>query len=210
MRPFEWFADAIRPLEIRDLPASAPLILAAQSNAPKGVIQAADTNFDGASPFTKYSSFRATFSGQFFEGPGRSADQKSQGFLSGAGNSSMFLHGDFQMATVRYEDPAKPSQAIALLIPKNITNSGNQLSVEMEAVPGSVDRFGRPTLWTWTVDSGSGGTFDGAVGSGTAQVIYMNKRIRNGWPSGNFNILFKGNVGTTGIGNLLRKISSAP
>jgi hypothetical protein len=38
----------------------------------------------------------------------------------------------------------------------------------------------------------------------------MNKRIRNGWPSGNFNILFKGNVGTTGIGNLLRKISSAP
>ena len=45
------------------------------------------------------------------------------------------------------------------MIVKNVSNTGNELIVDLTAVPGAVDRHGRPTQFTWTQNPASGGIF---------------------------------------------------
>ena len=194
-------------LETRDLPALSPVLLAQSpvfQNPIKKAQAAASDN-----PFLRFFPFRATYSGQFFTGPGRQAGQASQLFYSGSGGSNSFLHGDIQMITVQFTDPTQPTVARVDLIAKNVTNSGNQLHMDLHAVPGAVDKAGRPTQFTWTVDNGnSGGTFNSSEGTGTLQIHYMPNRSNGKNPSGGFNMLFKGQVGINGIDNVLKPVAA--
>lgn len=194
-------------LETRELPALSPVLLA-QSPVFQNPIRKAQAAASD-NPFLRYSPFRATYSGQFFSGPGRQAGQASQLYYSGSGGSNSYLHGDIHMITVQFADPTQPTVGRVDLIAKNVTNSGNQLHMDLHAVPGAVDKAGRPTLFTYTVDDGnSGGTFNSAQGTGTVQVHYMPNRANGRQPSGGFNMLFKGQIGINGIDNVLRPVAS--
>lgn len=194
-------------LETREMPALSPVLLAQSPifQKPIKAVQAAASS----NPFLRFFPFRATYSGQFFTGPGRQAGQSGQLYYSGSGGSNSYLHGDIQMITVQFTDPSQPTVARVDLIAKNVTNSGNQLHMDLQAVPGAVDKAGRPTQFTWTVDDGnSGGTFNSAQGTGTVQIHYMPNRANGQYPSGGFNMLFKGQIGVNGIDNVLRPVSS--
>lgn len=194
-------------LEQRDVPTLAPVLLA-QSPVFQAPIRAAQAAAS-SNPFLRFFPYRATYSGQFFTGPGRQVGQSGQLYFSGSGGSNSYLHGDIQMIVVQFADPTQPTVARVDLIAKNVTNSGNQLHMDLQAVPGAVDKAGRPTQFSWKVDDGnSGGTFNSAQGSGTVQIHYMTKRANGKFPSGGFNMLFKGQIGINGIDNVLRPVSS--
>src|SRR5262249_25710205 len=132
-------------------------------------------------------------------------EQSSQTYMFGGGNSSMFLHGDLQMAFFTYNDATRPATGLAALIVKNVGNTGNELDLDLIGDPSSVDRHGRVTRFTWTVEGG-GGTFSGATGQGTLRMIYMpgGKFTKRAFGGGTAGAIFKGSVYTTGVNDILR------
>ena len=154
--------------------------------------------------------FSARFQGGYVIGAPRAAGQVSQTYMFGGGNSSAFLHGDLQLAYFTPADPAQPTYGQAVMIVKNVSNTGNVLVVDLTAVPGAVDRRGRPTTFTWTEDPGSGGAFAGGAGSGTMRLIYSpghfpgQQNIRHAITGGHLGVIFQGTIGTTNLTNTLR------
>jgi hypothetical protein len=150
--------------------------------------------------------FVAKFSGSFITGPPRFTDQASQTFIKGGGTSNDFLHGDVQMAVYTPVDPNGETTGIAALIVKNVTNSGNLLVLDLQGDTTSLDRAGRPTRFTWTVDGSSGGTFSDSTGEGTVEIHYwpgakLPARARS---AGGAGVIFRGQIETNGVTNLLR------
>jgi hypothetical protein len=154
--------------------------------------------------------FVAKFQGALVVGAPRSAGELSQTYMFGGGNSTAFLHGDLQLGFFTPTDPAQPIIGQATLTVKNVANTGDQLIVDLTAVPGAVDRHGRPTEFTWTQNSASGGIFTNGDGSGTMQLIYSPGRfpgqshlhqIRS---AGNAGVIFRGTLGTTNLNSTLR------
>ncbi|MFO0888420.1 MAG: hypothetical protein U0790_04645 [Isosphaeraceae bacterium] len=146
--------------------------------------------------------FHARFSGSFRTGPGRYTDQATQVFIKGGGISTAFLHGDVQMSAFTPVAPGTQTSGLAVLIVKNVTNSGNLLVLDLQGDTSSLDRAGRPTRFTWTVDGSSGGTFSNATGQGTLDVSY---RPDGKIPSrtGSVGLIFRGSIATTGVTNIL-------
>ena len=71
-------------------------------------------------------------------------------YFRGLGGSSMFLHGDYQMAIVFPADPTQPLFGEAYLQDKN-TNSGGQVGFPLQGItPQTYDRLGRPTSMTFS------------------------------------------------------------
>src|SRR5262245_41976503 len=171
-RPKRRRAPSVESLEARDLP-TPPTFFA---NVPR-VSAAALAGAASPTPHEQARrAFVAKFKGRFITGPGRLTDQASQTFISGGGTSNTFMHGDLQMAVYTPRDPAAGTTGIAALIVKNVSNSGNLLVLDLVGDTQSLDRAGRPTRFTWTVDGSSGGTFAGADGQGTVKIRY--------WPGG--------------------------
>ena len=92
--------------------------------------------------------------------------------MYGGGISSAFLHGDLQLAFAIPKDATQPITGQATLTVKNVSNTGNQLILDLQADPGSLDQAGRPTRFTWTQNPASGGIFTNGSGSGSAQIQY--------------------------------------
>jgi hypothetical protein len=198
---------SIEGLETRNLLTLSPVLLAVSPI----FHQALPAQTDGLTPREMVRErFTATFSGQFTQGPGRFTSQASQIFVSGGGLSSAFRHGDLQLALFIPKDPSAAVTGEAFLIVKNVSNSGNLLDLDLQTTPQQLDPNGRPTLLTWTVGGSSGGTFNGATGSGTLEIRYrpFGRANRRGVSAGGANVLFHGQINTIGVGNVLLPVAS--
>jgi hypothetical protein len=135
--------------------------------------------------------FHAYFSGPVSVGPGRFGDQAKTLYFQGLGGSSMFLHGDYQMALVFPADPVQPLFGEAYLQDKN-TNSGGEIALILGGTtPQTYDKLGRPTSMTFTDDPAiSSGIFFSNAASGTLQIHYS---------KGSATAIFNGLVYTTGL-----------
>jgi hypothetical protein len=150
--------------------------------------------------------FSARFKGPFVVGLPRFTDQVSQTYIFGGGISSAFLHGDLQLAFTVPKDPAQLIVGQAVMTVKNVSNTGNQLIVDLQGDPASVDRAGRPTRFTWTQNPSSGGIFTNGSGSGSLQIQYSpgGRRPLRSFSSGTAGVLFQGTIYTTNLNNTLR------
>jgi hypothetical protein len=204
-RPRRVHALAFEGLERREVPSSTAL-LASSALLPR---QVSSPPAQGSFPLL-YRPFVARFQGAYIVGPPRTSSQVSQTYGYGGGISSAFLHADLQMAFFTPTDPGQPIFGQAVMMLKDVGNTGNELALDLTAVPGAVDRRGRPTQFTWTVNGASGGSFTAGEGSGTARVLYSpgqypgQGHLRNVLGSGHFGIIFQGSLGTTNLFNILR------
>jgi hypothetical protein len=206
------FAPAFEGLEIREVPSSTALIASSVLvPAAAGGAGSGGTGQGSSSPIPLlFRPFTARFQGGFVVGAPRAAGQISQTYMFGGGNSSAFLHGDLQLAYFTPADPTQPVFGQAVMIVKNVANTGNELIVDFTAVPGAVDRKGRPTLFTWTVDPASGGVFSQGAGSGTLRLIYSpghfpgQGHLHQAVTGGHLGVIFQGTVGTTNLTSTLR------
>jgi hypothetical protein len=150
--------------------------------------------------------FVAKFKGPFVVGKPRFKDQVSQTYLFGGGTSTAFLHGDLQLAFAIPRDPAQPIDGQANMTVKNVSNTGNELIVDLVADPTSLDRAGRPTRFTWTQNPSSGGIFTNGNGSGTLEVQYRpgGKLPLRASSAGTVGVIFRGTIFTTGLSDTLR------
>jgi hypothetical protein len=150
--------------------------------------------------------FLAQFKGAFVTGAPRFTDQISQTYIRGGGTSNFFLHGDLQMAFAIPTDPSQPITGQAVMIVKNVANTGNELILDLLADPTSLDQRGQPTRFTWTVDPASGGLFTGATGQGTAQshTFYGGRTPFNAKNTGHAAVVFQGSIFISGLTSTLR------
>ncbi|WP_435018169.1 hypothetical protein TA3x_000115 [Tundrisphaera sp. TA3] len=206
----------VERLEGRDLPTAPTLltgpIRALDLGALMGRAEAGQADPPDRQPTPRELArqrFTARFAGSFATGPPRFTDQASRIFIKGSGTSSAFLHGDFQMALYPPADRATgETTGLAALLDKNVANSGNLLLLDLQGDPSSLDRAGRPTRLTWTVDGSSGGTFSGATGEGTLEIRYRTgvKNLARS-RSGGVNVIFRGRIETNGgVTNILLPI----
>jgi len=149
--------------------------------------------------------FTGLFQGSYTVGPSRAEGYSTQLYMTGGGNTSSFLHGDVQLAFHTAADGDRTSVGRANLIPKGASDSGDQLLLDFESIPGAVDKGGRPNQFNWTVSSSSGGQFGDGVGSGTLQLFYFpSKRLpRGAVAAGRLGVAFRGTIGVDDIGGLI-------
>ncbi|MDR3620058.1 MAG: hypothetical protein P4L85_11965 [Paludisphaera borealis] len=197
------FAPVFEGLEGRLVLSSSSLLI---SGALRPAAARANAAGDVASFPLRFRPFTAMFQGNYTVGPARSPGFATQLYMAGGGTSSSFLHGDIQLAYYVPADASQPAVGMANMIVKNISDTGNQLGADFQAVPGAVDRAGRPNHFTWTVNSNSGGTFSGSEGSGTLQLIYYPSRKlpQGATAAGRIGVVFRGSVGTTDTGDITR------
>ena len=97
-------------------------------------------------------------------------------------------------------DPTAPITGTVYMFVKNYSNSGNLLILDLVGDPQSL-AHGVPTRMTWTVNSGSGGTFSGSTGQGTGQVLYTpgGHLPPRATGAGSFGVFFTGMINTNGV-----------
>jgi len=153
----------------------------------------------------RYQKFSARFQGGYLTSPARLDGFSTMLYMNGGGMSSMFLHGNIQVGYYIPADPTKPAVGRALVLPKSAIQSGSQMVLDLHAVPGAVDKAGRPTQFTWVLNKDSAAQYSSGDGSGTLQLIYTpSTRGRRGGGSGNLGVIITGQVGLTGVDDPLR------
>ena len=148
---------------------------------------------------------RFTFDGKFLQGRGRFDDTASQVVIKAIGNSTYFLHGDIQLGTFVPTDRTRPTSGDASSFDRNV-NSNSSYVFDLLGSTGDLDRAGRPTKFTFTVNpSASGGNFSNATGTGTVTIRYSPKgQHRDGVSSeGRALVLIVGDVYTLRTNNQL-------
>ncbi|MDR3620059.1 MAG: hypothetical protein P4L85_11970 [Paludisphaera borealis] len=193
------FAPVFEGLEGRLVLSSSALSI------PGGGLAASATGDVSSFPL-RFRPFNAKYQGFYTIGPAQSPGFATQLYMYGGGTSSSFLHGDIQLAYYVPVDASQPAVGMANLMVKNISSTGDDLGADFQAVPGAVDKAGRPNQFTWTVNSNVGGTYAGAEGSGTLQLIYYpgRKLPRGATAAGRIGVVFRGSLGTTNINNITR------
>ncbi|MBX6313626.1 MAG: hypothetical protein IRY99_12020, partial [Isosphaeraceae bacterium] len=149
--------------------------------------------------------FRAVFVGPFLQGPGRFDNVASTLYIKGAGSSTYFNHGDAQLGAFIPKDRSVPATGQLTSFDRNI-NANSAFSFDLVGDPQAVDRFGRPTRFTATVDvTTSSGIFVEAQGQGTVTIRYFPSGThRPGVISeGKAIIVIKGQFYTLGTANIL-------
>ena len=148
------FAPVFEGLEIREVPSSSSLIAASGgldlTPASTGIVPLQSTGDTHAASSSPASASARRFKGPFVVGAPEVTDQVSQTYMFGGGISTAFLHGDLQLAFAMPKDPAQPIFGQAVMTVKNVSNTGNQLILDLRGDPTSLDRAGRPTRFTWT------------------------------------------------------------
>jgi hypothetical protein len=176
----------IEGLEPRRVP-SAITILAMQAAASSHGAHSADTNTAAdvnnellnptGVPTPRQQArerFVAQFTGTFMAGPGQFSSQAQQFMFRGAGGSNQFLHGDIQLRAITPLDPTQPLTGETTMFDRNL-NSNSVLGLDLVADPTSVDKFGRPTLFTISqLDQNvSSGYYDEGLAQGTVSIRYL-------------------------------------
>lgn len=139
--------------------------------------------------------YRASFAGRYYTGPGRFSDQGTTYFYRGLGTSTYFLHGDFTMAVVTPTDPSLPFQGEAILSDKNTNSAGIQGFI-LSGLRTDVDSQGRPTRLRLVADPNVySGAFFVQAAEGTVDIKYgAIDKIK---------VTFQGRVYTNGLTNPL-------
>jgi hypothetical protein len=125
--------------------------------------------------------------------------------IKGIGSSNFFLHGDLQLGAVVPTDPSRPTSRAATSFDRN-TNSNSAFGVDLIGSTADLDRVGRPTKFTFTIDTNlSGGVFGQANGTGTVTIRYIpDGHHADGIASqGRAIVLIKGDVYTLKTNNIL-------
>lgn len=153
----------------------------------------------------RFQKFTARFQGAYLTAPARLDGFSTMLYMNGGGMSSMFLHGNVQVGYYVPTDGTKSTVGRVLMLPKSAIQSGSQLVLDMHSIPGAVDKAGRPTEFTWTVNKDSAAQYSSSDGSGTLKLTYTpSTRGRRGGGSGNLGVIISGQVGLTGIDDPLR------
>jgi hypothetical protein len=149
--------------------------------------------------------FTALFQGSYMTGKAKQPGFATQLYMTGGGNTSAFYHANVQVAIYQADDPSLPAVGQANIIPKGAGDSGNVLLVDLKAVPGHVDKGGRPNLFTWEINHGSGGQFTNGEGSGTVQLFYFPSRNppRGAITGGRLGVAFRGVLGLDGVSSII-------
>ncbi len=137
--------------------------------------------------------------------PSSFASQSRAVFFAGQIHSNQFLHGTLVMRIDTPDlsiDPTGKVVGIASLRDRSVAATGTVLQLDLFADPSTLDQFGRPTTLNWSVDdNGSGGTYGGAAGSGTATISYTKAGHAKG-AAGVANINFAGLVLANGTADI--------
>ena len=149
--------------------------------------------------------FRGTFIGTYTIGSPRFTNQTSLINIQAAGTSTVFLHGDIQVGIATYPD-SQPAYGEATSFDRNI-NSNSALGIDLVGT-GAVDREGRPTQFTFTIDQNvSSGTFvEATAGPNTTVTIKYLSNGRSGkgvLDQGKAIVVVKGDIYTLGTSNIL-------
>jgi hypothetical protein len=145
--------------------------------------------------------FGASFAGPFSIGPPHYTNESSRISIRGVGFSTQYIHGNLQMAIVQPKTPGSPILGGAFLQDKNLAGS-NEIGLDINFDPNSLDARGRPTLGAWQTDANiySGLDFV-ALGKGTVFIRY----VKN-----NAFVLFKGTMFTNDLSNPLGNVNLQP
>lgn len=195
-------------VEARDLPSGIMATLAAgHPSPPSALAMVQQISFSGDPPpyvpgpgdplprELAHERFRATFSGPLFVRPPLFTGQSKILFFQGTGTSNQFRHGDYQMAIILPRNPNDPITGGAYLQDRNINSSG-AIAFDLEADPKSLDRWGRPTRLTFSINSNIfSGIYYDPQASGTVQIRYGKNSA---------SVLFQGLIFASGITNPLR------
>jgi hypothetical protein len=149
---------------------------------------------------------RFSFDGKCFQGPGRYSDVASLVLFRGFGSSNYFLHGDIQLAAQVPTDLTRPTSGAATSFDRNI-NTNSVLGIDLSGSTADVDKAGRPTRLTFTIDNNlSGGDFGQAVGTGVVTIRYSPARKHRAGASseGTAHVTITGDIYTLGTNNLIR------
>jgi hypothetical protein len=193
-----WSAEGLEPRQL----------LSAARIAHKPLVQVVPLPGDLGVP-TKHEAarraFTANFSGPYTAGPGRTTGQALSVNAIGGGTSNQFLHGDVQLATFTPVDPTQQVTGTAALYDKNASNTGSILVLDLTG-DRPTNPANPPTTFTWTVDSSSGGAFSNSTGQGTLEIRYARtgKVAARASQAGRAFIIFRGQLNTTGVQNILR------
>jgi hypothetical protein len=106
------------------------------------------------------------------------------------GSPSQVLHGTLLMRVLIPSNPDGQIFGVAIIRDLNNATTGNNLVLDLTAT--ATDSQGRPTQFTWLVDSSSGGGYMGAPGQGTLTIAYLPGHSKSS--AGNAISVFKGMV----------------
>ncbi|MFO0951787.1 MAG: hypothetical protein U0835_11690 [Isosphaeraceae bacterium] len=143
------------------------------------------------------SRFVAKLAGTFETAPGRYEKQPLQGIVLTTGGSNQALRLQSQMQFFLYSDPSLTPNGQINLSAKNVSNTGNQLILDLTADPTSPAQHGLPTRYNFTVSDSSGGLWSNATGSGILEISYRyTGRPHGARGKGNAIIVIQGTVVT--------------
>ena len=198
-------AIAVEGLESRALLSSFPsagmhhvhtLPSAAISSAERALGAAVDLGAPTANELAKQR-FTARLTGSFVTTTGRFQNQPLQGEIVAAGGSNQSLRINSQMQFFLYRDPTVAPNGQIALTPKNVSSTGNLLLLDLTADPNSLVHGILPAHYTWTVNGGSAGLWQGATGTGTLDVGFrLNKAPHGVHSMGKAQIAVKGLIQT--------------
>lgn len=193
-------------LEHRKLPSAALYLAAARLRADHRVLATAADSPGVPTPVeARREAFVAKFTGTYITGPGQFSDEALRvSFVARRGGSNQFLHGAALVAINIPSDPSRPiTRATASIYPQNVATTGSTLVLDLSAPPST----SLPTRLSWSINGGSGGLYNGAIATapGTLEIRYIpRKALPGGFSSGDAILVFRGQILTTGTGNIVR------
>ncbi|QEH32353.1 hypothetical protein OJF2_08230 [Aquisphaera giovannonii] len=206
------FLPRLEGLEAREVPSTTAM-LASGALLPASRAAAPSAGSPSSASYTiplRMSRFQARFQGGYVIGGPRAPVERSQLYMFGGGNSNAFLHADLQLGLSTPADPSLPTVGQAVIMLKDISNTGNELVLDLTAVPGAVDRRGRPTQFAFTQADSSGGSFTNGAATGTMTLIYSPgkypgvQNVKQARGTGNLGVIFRGSIGTVNLFDTLR------
>lgn len=184
-------------LEKRDLPATiAPIA------RPVAVSVAVAPLDDAATPTLTAREiarqrFVAGFVGTYGAGAPQFTDQSRQIAIVAKGGGNQFLHGNLVLKVNLPGAAGGNFEGSASLRDRNVNNT---LLLDLRGDPSSLDRFGRPTRMSWTVNNNGSGTYTASNGSGVLTIRYPGGKA-SGNGAGQAVVNFQGSVNTTNVSN---------
>ena len=144
------------------------------------------------------------FAGSYGVGAPLFVTQSKQFLLIGDGGGNEMLHT--RPDIMRIYTPATPDGPVTGAVQindKSVASSGNLITLSLQSTAAGLDRFGRPTHLIWQV-TGGGGSYTGAIGQGTVDIVYHPGRGGRGKSAvGSHSTLFKGLVIQTGVSSII-------
>jgi hypothetical protein len=157
--------------------------------------------------------FVARYVGSYTVGSGRTSDEATTVFLTGAGVANTMLHSDIQMLLIVPKDPATQISGITTIFDRNI-NDNTVLGFDLAAPFGDVDSGGRPdVIPTMTVDVNiSSGAYVEGFSQGTINIKYIpsGKQTRGVISQGKAIITIHGQIYSSNASLILRNANINP